>query len=161
MHDEWLVAETKRGAEREARAQLERRGIESYLPLFIEWPKPAVGSEVQPLFPGYLFVRAPMIDGRVRWCPGIKGFVAFGDEPAKLDDSHIQSLRAQEGADGLMRSPRELLPGATMSVVRGPFRGFAGVLERRLPGRDRVLVLLHILQRETRVELPERAIARA
>ena len=43
----------------------------------------------------------------------------------------------------------------------GPLRGMAAILERRLNGRQRVLVLLEILQREARVEMPERWVRQA
>ena len=41
-------------------------------------------------------------------------------------------------------------------VVDGPFRGLTAVVEQRLPARDRIRVLMHVLQRQAAVELPER-----
>ena len=158
----WYVVQTKRHAERHACIQLGQRAIKSYLPLIVEWPRPAVGSDIQPMFPEYVFVQAvlPTAFHRVAWSPGVRNFVSFGGEPATLDDSHIDFLRSQEGPDGLIRRPDDALTRTRVRITDGPFRGFTALLERRLPARDRVLVLLNILQRETRVELPDRCVGR-
>jgi transcription antitermination factor NusG len=56
----------------------------------------------------------------------------------------------------------EPLPlGSEVVITDGPLRGFIAVVERRLSARQRVLLLLDILQRQTRVELPERWIRQA
>lgn len=157
----WYVAQTKRYAEQRASLQLRRRGLMSYLPLYVEWPRPPIGSDIRPLFPGYLFVRALETQcGLVLRSPGVRGLVSFGDAPATVDGAHIDLLRSREGPDGLIRRPNDLAVGSDVRVIDGPFRGLRAVLERRLPARDRVLVLLSILRRETQVELPDSYIAR-
>lgn len=45
--------------------------------------------------------------------------------------------------------------GSAIRIADGPWQGLIGILEQRLSGRERVLVLLDVLQRQTRVELPE------
>lgn len=158
----WYVAQTKRYAERRASLQLERHGLSSYLPLYVEWPRPLIGSDVAPLFPGYLFVRA--LDSEyflILRTPGVRSLVCFGDVPATLDDTHVDLLRSREGPDGLIRHASGIDVGSDVRVIDGPFRGLRAVLERRLPARDRVLVLLNVLRREAQVELPARCIARA
>ena len=42
------------------------------------------------------------------------------------------------------------------SIVEGPLRGLSAVIQGRTTARQRVLVLLDLLQRPTRVELPDR-----
>jgi transcription antitermination factor NusG len=158
----WYVAQTKRYAERRASLQLERYGLSSYLPLYVEWPRPPVGSDIGPLFPGYLFVRA--LDRQypvILRTPGVRSLVCFGDIPATLDDAHIDLLRSREDPDGLIRHGNGIDVGGDVCVIDGPFRGFRAVLERRLPARDRVLILLSILRRDARVELPASYVARA
>jgi hypothetical protein len=51
--------------------------------------------------------------------------------------------------------------GAEVVVTEGPLRGLVAVVERRLTARQRVLLLLEILQRQTRVEMPERWVRQA
>lgn len=153
----WYVVETKRHREQVAGAFLAQHGIASYLPRIAQWPRPAVGSEVVPLFPGYLFVRVALEDQyqRVTRMVGVKTFVSFGGFPVPLADDTIDTLRRREGPDGLVRcdaidDPREV------EVIDGPFRGLTAVVEQRCAPRDRVRVLMHLLQRQASVELPER-----
>lgn len=154
----WYVVETKRYREQVAGAFLAQRGIPSYLPRIAQWPRPAVGSEVAPLFPGYLFVRISLEQHyqQVTRMIGVKAFVSFGGAPVPLKDDAIEMLRRREGPDGLIRyNPgREL--SCEVRVVEGPFRGFTAVVEKHLPARDRVRVLMHVLQRQAAVELPQR-----
>lgn len=151
----WRVARTQRHREAVAHTQLAQRGFDTYLPLLRQWPPPAVGSEVGPLFPGYVFVRADAPGfHRIARTPGLLGLVVFGDEPPELDADVIEFLQAREGPDGVIQ-PNPPAHGRAVRITHGPFRGLEAVLEQRLTGRQRVLILLDLLQRKTRVELPE------
>jgi transcription antitermination factor NusG len=153
----WFVVRTKRHKERLAQVRLVERGIETYVPMLHQWPRPAVGSDVGPMFPSYVFVHAtlPHDFHRISRTVGVHGFVAFGGAPVPLDEPVIRFFRAREGTDGIIRS--EPLPaGREVQITTGPLRGLVAVVEQRLTGRQRVRVLLEILQRQTPVELPER-----
>jgi transcriptional antiterminator RfaH len=152
----WYVIATKRHAEALARVRLAARGIESYLPLTLEWGGPASGGALQPLFPGYLLVHVALPGDfyQVTWAPGVKAFVAFGDTPPILDDDCVEFLRAREGPGGFI--PCAPAEASDVRVVDGPLRGLSAVVERHVPARERVVVLLHLLQRQMRVELPGR-----
>lgn len=158
----WYVVEAKRHRERTALHHLAEQNIGGYLPQVLQWPRPAVGSPVAPMFPGYVFVHCVIPDAfaRVSWTPGVKAFVSFAAGPASIDDTVIAYLRAQEGPDGLIRCGVGLVEKSEVRIVRGPFRGLTAIVEERLPARERVRVLMDLLQRSTVVELPERWIAR-
>jgi transcription antitermination factor NusG len=98
---------------------------------------------------------------RIMWTPGVKAFVCFGGSPAPVDDSVIEFLHNREGPDGLIRCGDPLPPSSEVRIVSGPFRGLTAIVEQRLPARERVRVLMHILARETPVELPEKWVRRA
>ena len=157
----WYVVETKRHRETLAAAALRDKGIASYSPRVIQWPPPAVGSPIQPMFPGYLLVRAALPEDfyRVTWTTGIRKWVTFGAEPPSLDPAVVEFLRGCEGADGIIHcgEPEE---SAEVRIIRGPFRGLTAIISRRFPARERVRVLLDLLRRDTPVELPERWVTR-
>ena len=159
----WYVVQTKRHREHVAQRILGERGTPSYLPRIVQWPRPAVGSEIGPMFPGYLFVQVDLPHDfyQVMWTPGVKSFVAFGDLPAPLDPAVIQFLRDREGPDHVIRCGEGVSMNSRVLIVNGPFRGLTAIVEQRLPARERVRVLMHVLQRETRVELPERWLRQA
>jgi len=158
----WYVVETQRHREPVARAVLADRGIVSYLPFVEQWPRPAVGAAVAPMFPGYLFVHASLDEQahRVMRTNGIKAFVSFGAAPVPLGDDVIPYLRSREDSDGIIRWPQSDGSIAEVRIIQGPFRGLTAIITERLPARERVRVLMEILQRQTAVELPERWVRR-
>ncbi len=162
MEPAWYVVETQRFRESVAAAVLGEHGVPSYLPRVAQWPRPAVGASVAPLFPGYLFVRVSVREQgpRVVRTNGVKAFVAFGGAPVPLADDAVEFLRSREGPDGLIQCGVEAAESASVRIVDGPFRGLTAVVTERLTARDRVRVLMEILQRQTAVELPERWVRR-
>lgn len=155
----WFVIKTKHYKEPAAQKRLEEAGLSTYLPLLHRWPRPAVGSGVGPMFPCYLFVRAamPLHFHRVASTPGVRGFITDSHGPAHVDDDVIAFLRSRESPDGIIRYD-PLPAGQQVRIVSGPFKGLVAIVQRRFPACDRVRVLLHLLQRATPVELPERCI---
>jgi transcriptional antiterminator RfaH len=158
----WYVVQTGRYREQVAQAFLAQRDICSYLPRIVQWPPPPVGGEVAPMFPGYLFVQAVLADAayRISTTPGVKSFVSFGDQPAALDPEIIDVLRGREGPDGLIRCGTSLPENCQVEIVGGPFRGLTAILQQELRAQERVRVLMCILQRETRVDLPGKWVKR-
>jgi len=137
--------------------------IATYLPLIEQWPRPVVGNAIAPMFPGYLFVRTVLADQfhHIVWTLGVKEFVRFGGEPAALDESVVEFLRSREGPNGLILFDQHVRDKSEIRIVHGPFRGLTAVVEERLPARERICVLMDLLQRRTRVELPERWVRQA
>ncbi len=158
---EWFVVRTKPQKEEFARLNLERREVEVYLPRIVgtsasERPVPT------PLFPCYLFVKLSLTQGyhRVVWTPGVKGFVAFGQEPAPVDDEVVEYLQHRTGEDGLIRPENRLRVGDRVKVTRGPFSGLIGIIERPCGRKGRIKVLMDFLKRGIIVDLPLVAVGR-
>ena len=154
----WYVVETKRHAEALCERTLAEAGLETYLPRIERWPRPAVGAAVGPMFPRYLFakLRIPEDYHRVIWRSGVKALVTFGSEPAELPAPILAGLREREDANGIVRCEQKV---EAVRVSRGPLRGMVGLVDKRISSRDRVVLLLDILQRETRVEIPQNWVA--
>ena len=152
----WMVVQAKRHKERSVQVNLAREGIATYLPLVRQWPRPAVGGDVGPMFPGYVFCQ-PAADqlSAIARCSGAVRLVNFGDGPARVASEVVDYLRSRAGSDGIIEI-NPVVTGREVTITDGPLRGLAAVVERRLTARQRVLVLLNLLQRQTRVEVPER-----
>lgn len=154
----WYVLQTKQHCEQLARAYILQRGLTAYLPRMRLWPKPTVGGEIQALFPGYLFVRLALPDDyrRAATAPGIKGYVRLeGNQPTEVPAHVIELLISREDPDGLVCCGDAAAPGARVRIGRGVLRDFSGVVEKRLSGRQRVILLISLLQRDVRIEVPE------
>lgn len=122
-------------------------------------PKNPRSARIRPFFPGYMFVHADLdILGQnaFNWVPGTRGLVSFGSEPAIVPDNLIFELRERviriEEAGGLVFETFH--PGERVRIVSGPFAGYDGIFDSRLPGSERVQVLLAFLsQYPQRVKL--------
>jgi transcriptional antiterminator RfaH len=115
---------------------------------------------VRPYFPGYLFIQADIEQvgaSTFQWMPFSKGLLAFDGVPAPVPDHLIQAIRHH--VDEINADRREqgsdLMPGETVIIQAGPFQGYEAIFDTRLPGRDRVRVLLKLLQvRQVSLEMP-------
>src|SRR5262245_44504867 len=140
----WLVVQTKRHKERTVEVALGREGIPAYLPLLRQWPRPAVGGDVGPMFPGYVFCQPePVRLSAVASCSGALRLVAFGDAPARVGCEVIVYLRGRAGADGVIEV-NPVVAGCSVTITSGPLRGLDAIVERRVTARQRVLGLLDL-----------------
>lgn len=159
---QWFVVHTKVRKEEYAQAQLGRRGVPTFLPWIHEPSRFAVGSSLAPMFPSYLFahvhLEAEYWD--VMWAPGVRRVVGFGEAASPVDDSVIDYLRARAGSDGIVHVSPEFREGDRVRIKQGPFAGLMGIIERPGSGRGRVRVLMDLLRRQTRVEVPEELLLR-
>lgn len=161
----WYAFQSKSRKEWLLYDQLRIRQIEAFLPCIRVQPVNPRAQKTKPYFPGYLFGRVDLeLAGRslLDWLPGASGIVSFGGEPAPVDDGLINSLRRHlesinSSAQGLAE---KFQPGDVVTIRGGPFAGYEAIFDTRLSGRDRVGVLLRILQNSpVRLELPIQQIA--
>jgi transcriptional antiterminator RfaH len=153
----WLVVNTQPHRESYACEHLLRQRFHVYCPMITMRIRHArsVHDAPRPLFPGYLFVKHHLENQA--WRPilgtqGVKSLVRTGEQPSLLCGSFIEGLKARE-LEGVIRKPDvPLRVGQRVAVQGGPLDGFVGlIIEMR--GKDRVLVLLNLLDQETRTHL--------
>jgi transcription antitermination factor NusG len=157
---QWYAFQSKTRREQLLCEQLRIRQIDTFYPCINVRPVNPRARKTQPYFPGYVFGRVDLEhDGRsmLDWIPGAIGIVNFGGEPAPISDHLVDTL--QRHLDSINASERELRegfqPGDVVAIHGGPFAGYEAILDARLPGRQRVEVLLKILRDSyIRVELP-------
>jgi transcriptional antiterminator RfaH len=103
----------------------------------------------KPLFPRYLFCRFDLGTRyrAVRYAPDVIDVVSFGEQPAVVEDTIIDELKgwAGEGVDVITIQPG-FKPGERVEVIDGPMRGLEAVILHDRSDRDRVAVLLSILE---------------
>ena len=159
---QWFVISTKARREQYAQDQLGRRGVETFLPRILEPARLRPTLIIAPLFPGYLFVHIDFEDQYfdVVWTPGVRRFVGFGTSPCPLDDAVIDFLHARMGQEGILRHIPVFRQGDVVRIKRGPFEGLVGIIENPGCGRGRVRVLMELLRRQTRVEVPQQILER-
>jgi transcriptional antiterminator RfaH len=148
----WYVVRSKARKEDYAVQQLERRGVQVFMPRILEWGH----DEVAPLFPGYLFVHIALLAQyyRVVWSPGVRSFVAFGPTPTPVQESVIRFIAASAGEGGVIRPLAPFKAGDRVQIRSGPLAGLMAVVQRPCSGQGRVQILLDFLRQGATVELP-------
>ena len=153
----WVVAKTQPNRAAWAAENILRQFAEPYLPRVAERIKVGAHHEIRPkfLFPGYIFVR--LLDGRWRFLLGTYGVASVimtGNQPAIVQDSEINRIKAYEDIDGLIHLPSveefKFKSGSSVRIIEGPYSGYIGVCEG-CGVKDRERILLDYLGRKTRV----------
>jgi transcription antitermination factor NusG len=151
----WYAVYTSANHEKKAAAEISRRGVESFLPVyrtFRRWSDRRVELEL-PLFQSYVFVHLSLSDRlKVLQVPGVVRLVGFGGLPAPLPDDQMQALRA--GLNGQLRAEPHpfLTAGRRVRLRDGPLMGMQGILLRR-KGKFRVVISIGLIQRALSVDV--------
>jgi transcriptional antiterminator RfaH len=153
----WIAVNTNPHRERMVLENLQRQGLTAYCPMMRRTRSHArrVETVLRPLFPGYLFVQANA--GLKRWRPilsahGVRGVVRTGDDPSFVDDALIAGLRMREVDGAVVRPQSPYRIGQQVTISGGPFDGLiTTILE--LDERDRLIVLLNVMNRGLRIKL--------
>jgi len=85
---------------------------------------------------------------------GVAGVVHFGDYFATVPDESISDLRVALDDSDLKQFPDAVTPGDEVVIADGTFMGITAVVQRLLPAKSRVRVLLEFLGRSVETELP-------
>jgi transcriptional antiterminator RfaH len=158
MAANWYALRSKPRKEEVVWKQVRTQGFETYFPRLRVNPVNPRSRKLRPYFPGYLFVYADLEEVGVsvfQWMPHSIGLVSFGGEPAAVPENLIHTLRKRveeiavaggEVFDGLH-------PGDVVRISDGPFSGYEAIFDTRLPGSERVRVLLELLGSHRRVPM--------
>jgi len=99
---------------------------------------------VEPMFPGYIFVQFHPVDEfrMVKYARGVKTIVQFGGRIIPLQDEVIEFIRTKlENGVASVEKPK-IGKGEKVLIKDGPFKGFSGIFEDELDGKERVAILL-------------------
>jgi transcription elongation factor/antiterminator RfaH len=156
----WYVLHCKPHKEVLLAEQLELRNFEVFSPrIRVQVVNPR-SRHVRPYFPGYLFVHTDLEEmglSSLQYIPGSSGLISFGGQPAFVPDALINAIRqrVQEINSAGGELFEVLRSGEKVLVHTGPFAGYEAIFDARLPGTERVRVLLKLLKnRQMPIELP-------
>ena len=164
MNANWYVLRSKTNKEMILWRELVARGFECFYPRLHVRPADPRNRKIRPYFPGYLFVNTDLEQvgiSALQWMPYAGGLVSFGGAPATVPPNLVEAIRRH--VDQINAAGGEAIAGLQkgdrVRIEAGPFQGHEAIFDARLPGRERVRVLLKLLQsREVNLELPERDI---
>lgn len=153
----WYVLQSNVRKESFVRDRVKELGREVFLPLLTERRRGRRRATTGPFFPGYLFARLSEAEGdlaQVRWLHGVRRVLGDGSSPRPVHEAIVDTIRMRADRSGQVRLAGRLRRGDRVRILDGPFAGLIGVLERPPQGPEqRILVLLELFQRVTRVQL--------
>jgi transcriptional antiterminator RfaH len=161
-----MVVNTHPHREHFALENLQRQTYEAYCPVVRKRRSHArrVDIVLRPLFPNYLFVRTGC-EGFTRGHPinstyGVRRVVCVGEAPGCIEHAFVESLKAREIDGAIVRpvSPYEV--GQQVRVAAGPFDRIVGTIIA-MDEKDRLTVLVEIMNRSTRLILSSNMVAAA
>ena len=160
MNLQWYALRSKPNKEGPLWREVHAQGFEGYYPQICVQPIDPRSRKVRPYFPGYMFVHLdlPTVGySAFRWLPYSYGLVNFGSDPTSVPEELIHAIHHRveainkaggENLDGLRH-------GEPIMIQGGPFTGYEALFDVRLPGGDRVRVLLKLLEKRlVPLELP-------
>ena len=153
----WIVVNTHAHREQIALENLARQAFNTYCPMLRKRIRHARRTQevLRPLFPGYLFVGVN--EHLQRWRPmlstyGVRTLVCCGGQPSFLDGGFVEGLKAREIDGAIVRPASPYAPGQRVRMAGGAFDGLiATILE--MDEKDRLVVLMHLLNRPTKVKV--------
>ena len=153
----WYAAYTKSRAEKKAFIELQRQGIDAYLPLqkrLKKWSDRRKWVE-EPLLRCYIFVNIDMSDYyRVLNTRGIVSYITFEGRAVPIPDNQIDVLRKIVATEADVEVTAEnFTAGDKVKVVSGPMHGLEGELVD-FRGNRRVMVRIDHIGQQLLISIP-------
>ena len=159
MTSQWYALRSKPRKEEILWRQLRAQEFEVFFPRIRVHPVNPRSRKLLPYFPGYMFVNVNLDEvglSTFQWMPHAIGLVSFDGEPSTVPENLIVAInkRVEEIAAAGGEFFDGIKPGDTVKINTGPFAGYEAIFDTRLPGSERVRVLIQMLSdRRLPVEL--------
>ncbi len=160
----WYVVQTHAGKETFAYKQLRNQSFDAYLPTVLRSVKRGrkYATIERALFPRYLFVAPDLRPARWRAINatyGVSRLVSSGDVPAPLPRGFVDALKARLAGDACAPD-QQFSVGDRVRIFGGPFDRLCGDIQR-MHERERIVVLLDLLDRKVPVHVSAAAVVAA
>ena len=159
MAQHWYALRSKPRKEEVLWRQLRAQEYEVFFPRIRVQPVNPRSKKLRAYFPGYMFIQVDLEEvglSTFQWMPHAIGIVNFDGEPASVPENLIYEIRKR--VEAIAAAGGELFEGLKqgdpVKISDGPFAGYEAMFDARLPGSERVRVLIKMLSdRRLPVEL--------
>ncbi|MGB7217207.1 MAG: UpxY family transcription antiterminator [Vicinamibacterales bacterium] len=153
---EWFAIWTRSRHEQVVREQLEKKGVQAFLPTITRWSrwKDRKKKIDWPLFPGYCFAQFDAANSLpILKCTGVVNIVSFEGRPAPIPASELDSIRVLVASE-LQYDPCPMIQeGMMVEVAHGPLRGVVGRLLRKDIVKARLVLSVSLIGQAVSVEV--------
>ena len=159
MARQWYALRSKPRKEEVLWRQLRSHEFEVFFPRLKFQPVNPRSRKWRAYFPGYMFVQVDLDEvglSTFQWMPHAIGLVSFDGVPSGVPENLIHAIekRVEEIAAAGGEFFDGLKPGDQVKISNGPFQGYEAIFDTRIPGSERVRVLIQMLSdRRLPVEL--------
>jgi len=156
----WFAVYTRSRHEQRVYDRLKEKDLEAFLPLMERWSrrKDRRMKILLPLFPGYLFVRAPMdayVHLDILKTKGVVRILCNDGTPAPIPDEQVNAIQTLM-KNGITVTPYPYLKeGMRVRVVHGALTGVEGMLIKTKPNKNRLVISVDLLQESVSVEMDQ------
>jgi len=149
MSLQWIAIRSKPRSEKIVSSELERKGIEVFLPLIKkrqQWSDRKKWVDF-PLFPSYLFARIELKNSIfILSTRGVNTIVKFGDRVITVDNKVVNSLRLVLEGGYDLHQIKYFTIGDQVKVIDGPMKGVLGIVKTKNNDDNRLVIKIDALQ---------------
>jgi len=157
----WYVVHTRSRHEYKVNTRLIQKNLTTFLPEIESWSKQKDRKKkiLSPLFPGYVFAEAPILDNETKLTilktAGVVRILGKKEnsEPVAVPDNKIDAIRRFVNTKTeifILQFPRE---GEPARIIDGPFAGIEGTVVKRNVEKELFVVSIELLQRSVAIKL--------
>lgn len=158
----WYVVKCKFKMMKTALWNVEEQGFEVFFPLLGALEKG--GWKVKAMFPGYFFVSFDTNGTawrKIAHTRGVSHIMCMDEEsPSPMPRGFVEAIQAeQERVTTHKPVDKKFVPGDSLTLLGGPFKGFTGICE--MSNRGRVRLLLNLFGASVPVMVPHSGVTLA
>ncbi len=157
---DWYAVYTRSRHEQRVYDRLQRKGIETFLPMIERWSRRRDRRKKVrlPLFPGYLFIRS-LMDAHSRLeilkTDSVVRILGNDGTPTPIPEEQIHAIQSLV-TNGVAVTPCAYLKeGMRVRVVNGPLSGIVGILVKTQHKKHRLVLSVDIIKESVSVEIDE------
>lgn len=153
----WWVVKTKPQQEFKADKHLIQQGFITFCPIFKKEikQKSQFKIKIQPLFMGYIFICADDFAQKnihlIRSTRGLNSLLKIGESILTVSPEIILTLKLNQNQNTNVVSPH-FSSGSSVKIINGIYKGIEAIYQMD-NGKDRAIVLLSLIQSQTKLNL--------
>jgi transcription antitermination factor NusG len=144
---QWYAVYTRSRSEKKVACELDKSGIDHYLPLYNtlhQWSDRRKKVQL-PLISCYVFVHiTPNEHYVVDQTSGVVCFVHFNGKPVAIPEWQIKNLQILIGSKMTVEDCRDFKTGSPVRVTMGPLAGLHGIIAE-IRGQHKVVICIEAL----------------
>ena len=162
MSKKWYVLQFKKNSHHIASKNLNQQKFKTFLPLHDTTTRKASRfiNTVQPLFPGYMFIKFDEAETewqKINSTYGVSRLITFNSVLKSIPTTFVENLMRRYDLSGKLLPIQKLKKGDQVKVLTGPFSNFIATVEK-YESDQRIWILMDLMGRKIKIQTPSDAL---